>query len=172
MLRRFVDPSATKDYSWALPNRRYTPLGYISPGTVSDGISHGAICVDTSGSLDTAALQKLGGEAQSLLDEGAVDKLTIVFCDTQVNRAAEYTKGDVIDFTCLGRGGTRFSPAFNWLEENTTDLQFVVYMTDLDCTDWGEAPWPVLWAVVGNLYVKTAAELDRKVPFGECMLLK
>jgi predicted metal-dependent peptidase len=58
-----------------------------------------------------------------------------------------------------GRGGTAFAPVFAWVRDNAPDASAVVYLTDMDCDAWGEAPaCPVLWA---------ATERPRAAPFGE-----
>lgn len=169
VFRRFADPSTTKDYSWTMPNRRFVGLGYYTPGTVSDGVNHVVMLIDSSASVDTEKLQRGCTEAQSALDDGAVDKVTVVFIDTRVNKVTEYTRGETIDFTVQGRGGTDFAPAFEWLKENAPDASGVVYFTDLDCTSFGEKPaCPVLWAVYGD-DPRMVKSLMGKVPFGECV---
>lgn len=172
VLRRFVDPSNTKDYSRASPNRRYMSLGFYTPGLVSDGVNHVALLIDTSDSIDSEWLRQFGAEAQAALDDGAVDKVTVVFADEKVQRTAEYNRGDAIDLTCVGRGGTRFAPTFQWLNENAADLSAAIYFTDLECTDFGPTPsYPVLWAAYGDDPRTTKAHMER-VPFGECVELK
>lgn len=163
ILRQFVEPSTTKDYSWAQPNRRMLGLGYIVPGVVSDGVAHIAVAIDTSASVNTEALQKIGGEVQALLDEGAVDMVTVLFADTRVNRIVEYVKGETIDFTCDGRGGTAFAPTFAKIEE-LQDVRATIYFTDLECWEFGPEPnYPVLWAQHGSY--------GNQPPFGEVLKL-
>ena len=166
VVRRFVDPSSNKDFSWSMPSRRHLPFGHYTPGMVTDGVSHVAMMIDTSGSIDTELLKVFGGEVQAALDDGAIDKITLVFCDTRVNRTAEYSKGDIVDFTCQGRGGTEFVPAIKWVEENAQDVVCAIYFTDLDCSDYGEEPpFPMLWAAYGSpLFLRAAM---KRVPFGE-----
>ena len=78
--------------------------------------------------------------------------------------------GDLIQFKPIGRGGTKFAPAFEWLKENEPDISGAVYVTDLDVYsgDFGDPPpFPVLWAVHGD-----SRELTQRmdnVPFGECI---
>jgi predicted metal-dependent peptidase len=78
--------------------------------------------------------------------------------------------GDLIEFKPVGRGGTKFAPAFEWLKENEPEISGAVYVTDLDVYsgDFGdEPPFPVLWAVHGD-----RRELTQRmdgVPFGECI---
>lgn len=164
VLRRFIEVSNTKDYSWTQPNRRMLSLGYVVPGLIPDGVGHVVLAIDTSASMDQEALAKLGGEVQGVLDEGAVDKVTVVFADTEVHRSAEYGKGDQVDFTCVGRGGTAFAPTFEWIEANTLDAVAVIYFTDLDCYEFGSAPpIPVLWACHVPEF--------REPPFGEVLVV-
>jgi predicted metal-dependent peptidase len=169
-LRRLIDPSQGKDYSWSRPNRRFLSAGLILPGFVPGRINHLAWIVDTSSSIDLDALSRAGAEAQAALDEGAVDKITVVYCDAAVQHVDAFLPGDLIEFKPIGRGGTEFAPAFAWLKENEPDVSGAVYVTDLDVcrADFGdEPPFPVLWAVHGD-----PRELERRladVPFGECI---
>lgn len=169
-LRRFIDPSQRYDYSWSKPNRRFLSAGLILPGFVPDGVNHIAWIVDTSSSIDIDALAGAGAEAQAALDEGAVDKITIVYCDAAVQGVDTVLPGDLIQFTPVGRGGTRFAPASEWLKDNEPEISGAVYVTDLDVhsDDFGAEPmFPVLWAVYSD-----PQELARRmgnIPFGECV---
>jgi len=171
-LRRFVDPNAsTQDFSTSFPNRRMMAMGYFVPGLISDGINHIGIVIDTSGSIDYEWLKLFGGGVQDMLDEGAVDKITLIFADTSVRQSVEYSKGDIIDFNVKGRGGTEFAPTFNWLNENAPDIAAAIYFTDLDCSNFGPEPtYPVLWACHDSDPRVLKARMER-VPFGECLEL-
>jgi predicted metal-dependent peptidase len=147
-------------------------MGYYTPGLTSDGINHVAIAIDTSASVDYTWLQKFGCEAQAALDDGAIDKVTVIFADTSVTNTAEYNKGETIDFTVQGRGGTAFAPTLEWVNENAPDVAALVYFTDLDCTDFGAMPsYPVLWAAYGE-DPRTVNSYMARVPFGECVELQ
>jgi predicted metal-dependent peptidase len=163
-LRRFIEISSTKDYSWTNPSRRMMAMGYYVPGIVSDGIAHIVLAIDTSASMSQEALAEIGAEVQGVLDEGAVDKITVVFADTQVHRHTECVKGDLIDFTCTGRGGTAFGPTFEWIEQNVLDAAVLIYFSDLECHEFGLQPAPpVLWARHGGY--------QNDPPFGEVLQL-
>jgi predicted metal-dependent peptidase len=169
-LRRFIDPSQRKDYSWSRPNRRFLSAGLILPGFVPDGVNHLAWIVDTSASIDIDALARAGAEAQAALDDGAVDKITVIYCDAAVHRVEAFLPGDLIEFKPVGRGGTKFAPAFAWRKENEPDIAGAVYVTDLDVYsgDFGdEPPFPVLWAAHGD--PRELTQRIANVPFGECI---
>ncbi|WP_460450319.1 vWA domain-containing protein [Alsobacter sp. SYSU BS001988] len=159
-LRRFADESTVRDTSWSRPNRRFAWQGVTLPGSVAIAPSHLVAVVDTSGSMDRAALRAIAAELQSILDEGAAERVTIIDCDTRVNAAETFATGDTIRADFKGRGGTKFSPAFAWIEEHAPDASAILYLTDLDCRDFGPEPAaPVLWA-------QTDAAA-RSVPFGD-----
>lgn len=150
-LREFTDGHMRHDYCWSRPNRRHIHAGLILPGIVTDSPRHVVDVIDNSGSMDDEAVTACLSEAQAQLDEGACDKLTLLFCDTAINGVHEFVPGDRIDVKPRGGGGTRFSPAFDWIAENAPDCTAIVYLTDLGSYDFGEAPAvPVLWAVYGE----------------------
>lgn len=173
-LRTWIEPSSTKDYTWTKPNRRMLPFNIISPGTTTDGIHHVGIAVDTSGSISTEMVQQFTSEVQAAIDDGKIDKVTVVLCDDQVQGTTEYVMGDTIDLRVQGRGGTRFSPAFKWFEDNAPDVAGVIYLTDLDCHDFGPEPsYRVLWAGYEThpMLVQYLRRRMEVVPFGECIEL-
>jgi predicted metal-dependent peptidase len=169
-LRRFIDPSQGKDYSWSRPKRRFLSAGLILPGFVSDGVNHLAWIVDKSSSIDLDALSRAGAKAQAALDEGTVDKITVVYCDAAVQHVDAFLPGDLIELKPISRGGTKFAPAFAWLKATEPDISGAVYVTDLDVYsgDFGdEPPLPVLWAVHGH--PRELTQRMANVPFGECI---
>jgi predicted metal-dependent peptidase len=150
-------------------------MGIWSPGTVDDGIGHIVVAVDDSGSVDRNMLARFGGECQAILDEGIVDKITLVIADDGVHHCAEYSRGDILDFAeALGRGGTSYTPTFRYVADNVDqDVTGLVYFTDLDCTTFGAEPdYPVLWAAYEQpLFRHLLPGRFKTVPFGDCMEL-
>jgi predicted metal-dependent peptidase len=160
-LRHFIDARSRQDYSFARPNRRMMASGFCFPSLVPDGMSHLAVAIDTSGSIDMKLLGIFRSQLQAAFDEGAAEKLTVVYCDTAIHATQEFQRGDAIEFLPARQGGTKFSPVFKWIEENADDVSALIYFTDLDCDDFGAAPsYPVLWAVYGK-------PGKHVVPFGE-----
>lgn len=166
VLRRFIDESSTRDYSWAKPNRRLLPLGFITPGTVSDGVSHIVIAVDTSGSIDAEILRDFGAEINGAFNEGAVDRLTVIYADARVHHVEEFETGDELVLHPSGGGGTAFSDTFKLIAEKYPDARATIYLTDLFVSDFGEEPpHPVLWGVYGD--PRQFDQLAGNVPWGE-----
>ena len=62
-------------------------------------------------------------------------------------------------------GGTRFSPVFKYASDNEIKPKCCVYLTDLECYDFGPEPeYPVLWMQYGGF--------RGEVPFGQIVKIK
>ncbi|WP_195161812.1 vWA domain-containing protein [Mesorhizobium sp. NBSH29] len=171
VLRRFVDESLTKDSSWAKPNRRFLASGLVLPGMVSIGLSHFVIAVDTSGSIDQKALAQFASEIRAAFEESMIDKMTVIYADTDVHHVQEFTAGDIVTLEAKGGGGTAFSNTFEWIAKNASDATVIAYFTDLYVGDFGKEPAaPVIWAVQGDS--ATFDQLTENTPFGEAILLE
>lgn len=166
VLRRFVDESTTRDFAWSRPNRRLVPHGIITPGTISDGVSHIVIAVDTSGSIDGEILRAFAAEINGAFCEGAVDRITVIYADAAVQHVEEFETGDELVLHPAGGGGTAFSDTFRRIERDYPDARACIYLTDLYVSDFGQEPsMPVLWGVYGD--PRSFDQLSAKVPFGE-----
>lgn len=167
VLRRFVDESISRDFSWARPNRRLLPHGLITPGSIADGIPHITVCVDTSGSISDKVLSDFGAEIRGAFEDGAVDAVSVIYADADVQHVQHFEAGDVLELVAKGGGGTRFSPSFNWIREKMPDTKAIIYLSDMFCSDFGRAPdAPVLWGVYGRPGMK-----DVSAPFGELLCI-
>jgi predicted metal-dependent peptidase len=156
-----VTQSISKDHSWARPNRRFLGSGLYLPSLQSDAVDHALVAIDTSGSVsDRQAQEAFSDELQGLLDTGAVDKVTVVYCDAMIHgEPEEYHRGDVIELRRPGGGGTNFAPVTQWAADQQAAC--LIYLTDLACWSFGEDPGlPVLWA-------KWGAFKHPNIPFGE-----
>jgi predicted metal-dependent peptidase len=124
-----------------VPAKPSIPINRVDPAR-AHGVNHLAWIVDTSSSINLEALSRAGAEAQAALDEGAVDEITVLYCDAAVHRVDAFLPGDLIEFNPVGRGGTKFAPASAWLRENEPDISGAVYVTDLDVYsgDFGDQP--------------------------------
>ena len=169
-LRRFTDESAMKDYSWMTPNRRHVAAGLILPGFVSDRPSHLVCVVDTSGSIGTVELTAFISEIQAMLDEGAADRVSIVYADTEGYPGGTFDAGDMITVEAKGGGGTAFRRPLEHVASHHPDASAIIYLTDAYTSDWGAEPaCPIIWAVTGQ--AETARKVAAGAPFGESVFL-
>lgn len=168
-LRRFIDDRIHTDFTWTNPNKRYLNSGFVMPGVQKDSIAKLGVAIDTSGSIDQRTLNQFRAEIQDILDNGAVAEIVLLFCDAEVQGLARsFVAGDIVDMKAKGGGGTKFSPAIEWFNKFEPDITALIYLTDLECDDFGpEPPFSVLWAGYGY-----ESRLDnKKVPFGEIIKL-
>lgn len=164
VLRRFIDESSHRDFSWARPNRRLIPHGLHVPSTISDGVSHIVIAVDTSGSIDNDILRDFAAEVNGAFGEGAVDRLTVIYADAAVAHIEEFETGDELVLHPAGGGGTAFADTFETITQRFPEARAAIYLTDLYVWEFGEEPaMPVLWGVYGR--TKDFGSLTP--PFGE-----
>jgi len=64
-----------------------------------------------------------------------------------------------LKITYKGRGGTAFSPAFDYINEHMPQVRCAVYLTDLESDDFGDKPpYDVLWI---------STQKEHNAPFGE-----
>jgi predicted metal-dependent peptidase len=160
LLRHFVEQAARNDYAWLPPSRRYLAQGICLPGLNAKELGRIVIAVDTSGSIDTVALNQFAAEISGILEEydTAID---VVYCDTRIQRHQVFGRADLpLKLSPIGGGGTDFRPVFDWVATES-DPCCLIYFTDLECDRFpSEAPYyPVLWVQTGDT--------GGLVPFGD-----
>ena len=171
LLRRFVDRASLRDYSFSRPNRRHIAGGILLPGRVPDRPSHIVAIIDTSGSINEDMLKQFKVELQNMLDDCAMDRLTIGCADTHLNREAvvSFVPGDLIKLLLTGGGGTDFRDAFGWAtKELDDDVTAIVYFTDMCTSNFGDpGDIPVVWAIDGSHAGRDTHTCAYRAPFGE-----
>jgi hypothetical protein len=166
VLRAWIDGGTKRIETWNRPNRRFIGSGTILPGSQRDGLNRVVACIDTSGSMDDIALACVAKEVGAALDEGAIDELVVVYCDTRVTRVDTYHAGDDIEFDPRGGGGTDLMPMFKYVAENIESPSGMLVFTDLEIGDAGPAPdCPSLFAVTGYPD-RVRALIAASVPWG------
>ena len=163
LLHQFIDHSMTTDYDFRRPNRRYIHQGLILPGQSADALHELVMFADVSGSIGDEMIRAMVSECAGALDQGACDKLWIVYADDGVRHVDEFERGDVVTAKSPGHGGTDFRDSFKWLAKNAPEAACVVYLTDMETCSFGEEPpCPVFWGCYNS-----EDRLDRiSPPFG------
>ena len=155
-LRTAVSKSVTRDTkTWRRPHRRriYHPGIYMPSRT---GFGAGTIVVgfDTSGSVSKGEIEQFFGELSGILTTTRPRKLILIYCDSHVQGVEQMaTPGDLINVVrkgVPGRGGTRFQPVFDYIDEHMLKPDTCIYLTDLYPCDKPEEPdYPVIWCSTG-----------------------
>ena len=148
LLRQYLVCAARDDYRWSVPNRRFIDAGLYLPSMHCEGIDTLAVLIDTSDSLDTATLATFWTELRAVAEALRPHTLAVVQVDTEVQEATVYRFGDLPEeLTAKGRGGTDFRPGFAWLDREGITPDCCLYLTDMECDRYPDAPppYPVLW---------------------------
>lgn len=144
------------DETWAPPSRRNSLL----PGEAAEPSGHVVACVDSSGSIDNAALTRFLSSVAGLADVGRLD---VIIGGCQVDSVWEDVDLDQINSIASQAhdgGGTDFRPLLLRAARECPDA--IVYITD-GYGEFGNPMFiPTLWAM----------STDVVAPWGDTMRLK
>ncbi len=152
LLARYMSATAREDYSYTRPsNRRGEPAIY--PRLRSHMVDI-VVALDISGSIATKEIKEFLAEVDQIKAQVRA-RIALHACDTAVSAEGpwEYEPWDELKLPIQfqGGGGTRFTPVFDWVENQEKRPDLLVYFTDAE----GEFPeqepqYPVLWLVKGK----------------------
>jgi len=159
LLAQFMSAIARDDYSYSRPSsRRGDPALFPSLRSAQLNV---VVALDTSGSISDKEINEFVSEIDAIKSTLRA-KVTLQACDAQLAEGGPWTFEPWDEFSAAsmklkGGGGTRFTPVFDWTNEQDTMPDLLIYFTDAE----GEFPkqepvYPVIWLVKGKA----------KVPFG------
>ena len=158
-LARFVVQMQPYGNTWKRPNKRFIHQKTYFPGKRRDTMPPIIIVVDSSASVDTEMLTTFAAEINTIVQSCNPQYVRVIYCDTQVQGTELFFPGDEVVLNVLGRGGTVFQPAFDFVTENEQTPSVLLYLTDMEAS-WPEPPeYPVMWV--------TTEAVDIEPPFGE-----
>lgn len=161
LLRKWVGMrvKASSKYSWKRPNRRY---GMTQKGKIPTRKLLLTVAIDTSGSISDMDLEAFMIEIQGIM-KSYKSKITIIECDAEVQKVYRLTPFMKVDPKFKGRGGTSFTPVFDYVDEKNVETDLLVYFTDLCGSFPDKAPgYPVLWVTI---------DTNWKAPWGDTLVL-
>jgi len=159
VLARFLRSHNKSDFTWQRPNRRFISRGMYLPSMHNPCLEEIAVISDTSGSRTDDELNQDLSEISSILHDLNPERVHFIQCDSEVNDDTEYTRESLpLRITFRGRGGTAFSPAIEHVNKHHPNVQACIYLTDLECYDFGDQPsYPVIWVTT----------IPGEAPYGE-----
>jgi len=101
-------------------------------GRISDRKVKIAVAIDTSGSMGEKELQFVFSEIFNILKLVKFE-MTVIECDTMIQRTYKAKAINEIDTKVAGRGGTSFTPVFKYLKEEVRGSDkpdLLIYFTD------------------------------------------
>ena len=167
VLNRFIGGDQPDDYTWRRPQKNaWFNQGVYLPSVDRMGAGDIIILGDSSRSVSDEEWFHFLGEINNISEDHKPNSITVITFDTKVQTVKRYEQGEIIEKVGLGgRGGTRVTPAFDYVEEHQLPCDNMVVLTDLEISDFPDKPdYPVLW-------VSTDIGSD-KAPWGEVAILK
>ena len=163
VLQRFVVKCRSDQRSWARPNRRFLSQGLYLPSVSGESLGEIAFAVDCSGSIGQDEINQFASEITTVWQDQRPTKVHVIYFDSEVSHYDEFGQEDEPVVKPHGGGGTAFSPVFRYMADKGIEPVACIFLTDLCCDDFGDAPdYPVLW-------VSTHAD---KAPFGEVVMME
>jgi predicted metal-dependent peptidase len=161
----FARKVGSGSYDWRRADRRLVMRDIYAPGRSGHGAGTVVVAVDTSGSIisDKGLMDRFMGELSGILEEVRPKRMLVMWIDADVHSVDEIDEPNEIRLLKpKGGGGTDFSPAFKWLDNNHIVPDALVYLTDGYGSFPQNAPsYPVLW---GNVSENLT---EGHYPFGE-----
>lgn len=149
-LRNYMTGLSRRDYTWSRPNRRLAHQGiYLPARDQRAALAPIVFAIDTSGSVSNDQVAMIWHELLTISEDLRPEAVTVAQCDAQLQQVDRYEGDDLpAELNIQGRGGTRFTPVFDWMETEDRPA-CLIYCTDLQCSDYpNPAPdYPVLWLV-------------------------
>ena len=142
----------------------YITTGLIAAGRRGKRCGDIVFVLDSSGSIGEATYSRFLDAGRQCLDELEPENIHILSVSHMVCDAVTLQAGDTVPDSLKGGGGTRFQPAFNWVQDNVDDPDVLVYLTDGYAGDRltiQPVDYPVLWLSTGCCI--------GDYPFGEVM---
>lgn len=163
MLQHLAERIAHDDYSWEYPDRAYMQQGFYIPSLHNRTLGEIVVAIDTSGSVSQRELSTFAAELSGVLQQAQPELVHVLYIDTQVQEVETFTPHDLpLTLTAKGGGGTRFTPAFDWVEKQGVNTKALIYFTDLFSNKFPKTPpsYPVIWATMGE-------GMRMQIPFGD-----
>lgn len=158
LLAHYMTRASRDDYSFAHPSRREGTA--ILPGMRSQHIDL-IVALDTSGSVTDKEMQEFLSEINAIKGQVGA-RITLHACDEKLAQDGPWIfepwEEIALPEKFQGGGGTRFTPLFEWAENQDRPPNLLLYFTDAK----GEFPkrepsYPVIWLVKGK----------EKIPWGQ-----
>ena len=153
-LTQWLSSSTSGDEFDGIDAAQFAGTGLVEDERSCRNVGEIVVIVDTSGSVisNNPIVKSALDQIESLTSDVMPKTVHVLHVDFKVRHHEELSAGDPIDRELHGGWGTKFGPAFDWVEENAPDAKGIVYITDGFATDWGsleEPSIPVLWLDYG-----------------------
>ena len=139
------------DVTWSKPNRRFIGGGDYFPTVKREGLEHVVLVVDSSYSMSVREIRQAVSETLQIVEEFEC-KVTFMSCAKELGPVQTWEHGeyptDASEVVIGARGGTLFTPPFEYVEDMDDQPDAMIYFTDGEAPFPDEPDMPVVWATV------------------------
>lgn len=162
VLQRFLTKTRTDERTYSRFNRRFIAQGLYLPSISGEAMGELVFAIDCSGSITQDIINQFAAEIMATKDDCNPQAIHLVYFDSEVSHYEKFERDDEVHVEPHGGGGTAFSPIFKYITDKNIEPVACVVLTDLCCSDFGDAPdYPVLWVSTD----------EGTAPFGEIVLM-
>jgi predicted metal-dependent peptidase len=135
-------------YNWRRADRRFIIRDIYLPSRSGYGCGWIVMWGDTSGSRGDDEIASHMAETKGIIEDCKPRRVTIVWCDADVQNVDELEDvQDIMNVKPKGGGGTEVQPVFDWINKSKEDPDMFIGFTDGYVTFPAAAPkYPVIWA--------------------------
>ena len=169
ILKKYVGTIAANKRKTRMRLNRRQPERFDLSGKIDDKVLKIAVAIDTSGSVDDIMIAKIFNEIFEILAKRKYE-ITVIECDSEVQRVYKAKTKNDIQKKVMGRGGTWFSPVIDYVNNDKYFRDaLLIYFTD----GYGERDIPKprtyrnIWVVFGG-----EKNLSLKEPYGVVLSLR
>jgi len=144
------------EFTWSRLNRRRLADDLYLPSSYSETVGQMVFAIDTSGSIDNAAISRVAARISNLCELYPPESVIVLWWDTKVHAEQRFESSDYSNIAKLlkpvGGGGTRVGCVSEYMNKQNINPDGVIVFTDghvEDTIKW-EVPCPTLWLVTSS----------------------
>ena len=172
VLSQWVDGLCPADYNWLYPNDVHLQNDLVMPSMKAEGYGKIMVAIDTSASMSEEELQlaitEVFNALQAFFDNQQEDaSIQLVYCDSEIHSVETIYSPSQVTHP-KGRGGTSFSPVFDYVKKSSEPPMGLIFITDGYCSvyEHDKPPCDVVWLLT------SISAKDFRNPFGRCIEVK
>lgn len=146
-LQRFLKAKSKDDYSLRKPHKRSYIMGFVMPSLEAPRCGPLGFAIDVSGSIPASVKDQFIAEIEDARQTVNPERIHVWAFADGITDEYVFELGEPVEIDRLkGTGGTSFTEPVNRANDLETPLEALVYLTDLDSSEFASEPdYPVVW---------------------------